>query len=128
MSKKIEKNRTGKSQRPLPQRQGTGPVKAKKYLGQHFLKDEDIARQISETLSLDGYKNVIEIGPGTGVLTKYLLLRDTNLVAMDLDPDSVVYLKHSFPAEHPKILQREGSFRVVEADFLQYDLSGLFGD
>ncbi|HET8738001.1 MAG TPA: 16S rRNA (adenine(1518)-N(6)/adenine(1519)-N(6))-dimethyltransferase RsmA, partial [Pricia sp.] len=47
---------------------------------------------------------------------------------MDLDPDSVVYLKHSFPAEHPKILQREGSFRVVEADFLQYDLSGLFGD
>ncbi|WP_373516972.1 rRNA adenine dimethyltransferase family protein, partial [Pricia sp.] len=104
------------------------PVKAKKYLGQHFLRDEGIARQISETLSLNGYKKVIEIGPGTGVLTKYLLLRDIDLVAMDLDADSIVYLNHSFPLEHPKVLQRSGSFQVIEADFLHYDLSQLFGD
>ena len=103
------------------------PVKAKKFLGQHFLKDEGIAKQISETLSLNGYKNVIEIGPGTGVLTKYLLLRDIDLVAMDLDADSIVYLNHSFPLEHPKVLQRKGSFKVIEADFLNYDLSQLFG-
>jgi len=104
-----------------------GPVKAKKYLGQHFLKDEGIARQISETLSLDGYKNVIEIGPGTGVLTKYLLLRDIDLVSMDLDSDSIVYLNHSFSIEHSKVLQREGSFQVIEGDFLHYDLTQLFG-
>ncbi len=104
------------------------PVKAKKYLGQHFLKDEGIARQISETLSLNGYKNVIEIGPGTGVLTKYLLLQDIDLVAMDLDADSIVYLNHSFPLEHPKLLRRSGSFQVVEADFLNYDLTQLFGN
>ncbi len=102
------------------------PIKAKKYLGQHFLKDEGIARQISETLSLNGYKNVIEIGPGTGVLTKYLLLRDINLIAIDLDPDSILYLNHSFPLEHTEVLQREGSFQVVEADFLHYDPTLLF--
>ena len=105
-----------------------GPVKAKKFLGQHFLKDEGIARQIADTLSLKGYTNVIEIGPGTGVLTKYLLLRDIDLVAMDLDADSIVYLNHSFPLEHPKVLQREGSFQVVEADFLNYNLTQLFGE
>jgi cell surface protein SprA len=48
-------------------------VKPKKYLGQHFLNDENIARKIVNSLSLSGYSNVMEIGPGTGVLTKYLL-------------------------------------------------------
>lgn len=104
-----------------------GPVKAKKHLGQHFLKDETIARQIAETLTLSNYKNVVEIGPGTGVLTKYLLQRDTNLIAMDLDSDSIIYLNHSFPLEHPKLLKRTGTFEVIEADFLQYNLNDLFG-
>ncbi|MFS4466645.1 16S rRNA (adenine(1518)-N(6)/adenine(1519)-N(6))-dimethyltransferase RsmA [Maribacter sp. 2210JD10-5] len=104
------------------------PVKAKKYLGQHFLKDEEIAKKIAETLSLEGYTDVLEIGPGTGVLTKYLLRQDIDLVAMDLDADSIVYLNHSFPLEHPKILQGKGSFKVVEADFLKYDLRLLFGE
>ncbi len=102
------------------------PVKAKKHLGQHFLKDEAIAQQIAETLSLDRYRNVIEIGPGTGVLTKYLLLRDLELVAMDLDAESIIYLNHSFPLEHPKVLAKQGSFTVLEADFLKYDLGTLF--
>lgn len=104
------------------------PVKAKKHLGQHFLKDEDIAKQIAETLTLKYCTNVIEIGPGTGVLTKYLLLQEIDLVAMDLDADSIVYLNHSFPLEHPKVLQGKGSFKVIEADFLKYDLNSLFGE
>lgn len=105
-----------------------GPVKAKKYLGQHFLKDEAIAQKIAGTLLQKEYRNIIEIGPGTGVLTKYLLLRDINLVAMDLDADSIIYLNHTFPLEHPKVLQGKGSFQVIEADFLNYDLLSLFGN
>src|SRR6056297_134199 len=105
-----------------------GPVKAKKHLGQHFLKDEDIAKKIAETLTLEHCTNVIEIGPGTGVLTKYLLLREIDLVAMDLDADSIIYLNHSFPLEHPKVLQGKGTFKVIEADFLKYDLYSLFGN
>lgn len=104
------------------------PVKAKKYLGQHFLKDEGVAQQIAETLTLKGYSNVIEIGPGTGVLTKYILRQPVHLVAMDLDTESIVYLNHSFPLEHPKVLEGEGSFKVIEADFLNYDLQSLFGE
>lgn len=104
-----------------------GPVKAKKHLGQHFLKDEEIAEKIAATLSFKGYKNVIEIGPGTGVLTKYLLMNPIDLVAMDLDSESVIYLNHSFKLEHPKVMQGEGSFKVLEADFLKYDLTQLFG-
>ena len=53
--------------------QEKGPVKAKKHLGQHFLKDETVAQKIAQTLSLEGYNNVLEIGPGMGVLTKHLL-------------------------------------------------------
>lgn len=105
-----------------------GPVRAKKHLGQHFLKSEEIAKKIAATLSGDGYRDVLEIGPGTGVLTKYLLMRDIDLVAMDLDADSIVYLNHSFPLEHPKLLDRSGSFRVMEADFLQADLHAIFDD
>lgn len=104
-----------------------GPVKAKKHLGQHFLKDEGIAKQIAETLSMEGYRDVIEIGPGTGVLTKYLLERDIDLVAMDLDKESIEYLNHSFLLEHPKSAQGKAVLKVVEADFLRVDLASLFG-
>ena len=102
------------------------PVKAKKYLGQHFLKDEEIAKKIAYTLSMEGYTNVLEIGPGTGVLTKYLLQRSMNLVAMELDEESVIYLKHSFQLEHNEILQQNNSLEIIQADFLKYDLSTLF--
>lgn len=108
--------------------QDKGPIKAKKHLGQHFLKDEKIAQDIADTLSFEGYTNVIEIGPGTGVLTKYLLQKDIDLVAMDLDEESIIYLNHSFPLEHNKVMQRERSFKVLEADFLKYDLSTIFGE
>jgi len=105
-----------------------GPVKAKKHLGQHFLKDEAIAKQIADTLLQKEYQNVIEIGPGTGVLTKYLLLRNSNLVAMDLDTESITYLNQTFPLEHPKAFEGDGSFKVIEADFLNFDIQTLFGD
>ncbi|WGK66046.1 16S rRNA (adenine(1518)-N(6)/adenine(1519)-N(6))-dimethyltransferase RsmA [Croceiramulus getboli] len=103
------------------------PVRAKKHLGQHFLKDEGIAQRIADTLSLDGYSHVLEIGPGTGVLTKYLLLKDIHLVAMDLDRESIAYLREEFPLAHPKITQSH-RFQILEADFLNYDLSSLFDD
>lgn len=108
--------------------QNNSAVKAKKHLGQHFLKDEAIAQKIAETLSLQGYKSVLEIGPGTGVLTKFLLLRDIDLIAMDLDQESIVYLKHSFPLEHANVLQKNTRLNIVEADFLKFDLKKLFGD
>lgn len=109
-------------------RNSQSPVRAKKHLGQHFLKDEDIARQIAETLSHNGYSNVLEIGPGTGVLTKYLLQTDMDLVAMDLDEESIDYLKHNFPLEHNDVMQRKGEFTVLEADFLKADTQKIFGE
>ncbi|MGB5818509.1 MAG: 16S rRNA (adenine(1518)-N(6)/adenine(1519)-N(6))-dimethyltransferase RsmA [Saonia sp.] len=108
--------------------QEDSPVKAKKYLGQHFLKDEGIAKRIAETLSFEGYRDVIEIGPGTGMLTKYLLHQELNLVAMDLDSDSIIYLNHSFPLEHAATMHQKATFTVLEADFLKYDLLTLFGN
>ncbi|SHG71814.1 16S rRNA (adenine(1518)-N(6)/adenine(1519)-N(6))-dimethyltransferase RsmA [Flagellimonas flava] len=102
-------------------------VKAKKHLGQHFLKDESIAQKIADTLSLKGYKNVLEIGPGMGVLTKYLLSRDLDLVAMDLDEESIVYLNHSFRLEHPKLFDQNNRLNIIEADFLKFDLNQLYG-
>ena len=67
-------------------------VKAKKYLGQHFLKDMEIARQIAESLVLDGRTSVLEIGPGMGVLTQFLLQNPLiDLTAVELDGESVEY-------------------------------------
>jgi 16S rRNA (adenine1518-N6/adenine1519-N6)-dimethyltransferase len=106
----------------------SSPVKAKKHLGQHFLKDEDIAKQIADTLTFKGYENAIEIGPGTGVLTKYILEQDINLVAMDLDSESIIYLNHSFFLEQPQFIGRKKDFKVIEADFLKYDVTTLFGN
>ena len=128
MAKMRNKKGSYKKQKRTYHEQDNTAVKAKKHLGQHFLKDEKIAQQIAATLTLDGYTKVIEVGPGTGVLTKYLLLRDIDLVAMDLDAESIVYLNHSFPIEHPKLIQQNNSFNVLEADFLKFDLKQLYGD
>ncbi|WP_281987825.1 16S rRNA (adenine(1518)-N(6)/adenine(1519)-N(6))-dimethyltransferase RsmA [Aquimarina aggregata] len=100
-------------------------VTAKKHLGQHFLNDEAIAKKIGDTLTLNGYQNVIEIGPGMGVLTKYIVQKDLNLIAMDLDSESIAYLNTSFQLEHNEVL-RNTSFKVLEADFLKFDLDSLF--
>jgi 16S rRNA (adenine1518-N6/adenine1519-N6)-dimethyltransferase len=78
-----------------------------------------IAEKIGDTLSMQGYKNVLEIGPGMGVLTKYLINKDVDVIAMDLDTESIAYLEEKYPNKNLKIL---------EADFLKYDLSKLFGE
>jgi len=103
-------------------------VRAKKHLGQHFLKDENIAKKIGDTLTLNGYKNVVEIGPGMGVLTKYILQKDLDLIAMDLDTESITYLNTSFQLEHAQEVRKGNSFQVLEADFLKYNLDTLFTD
>ncbi len=128
MSKKKKKEKYKHQPKRKGARQEDSPIKAKKHLGQHFLRDEGIAKQIAGTLSLEGYRDVIEIGPGTGVLTKYLLERDMDLVAMDLDRESIDYLNNSFPLEHPESMEDKGVLKVVEADFLKFDLSSLFGN
>jgi 16S rRNA (adenine1518-N6/adenine1519-N6)-dimethyltransferase len=100
-------------------------VKAKKHLGQHFLKDETVAQRIAASLSYEGYDEVLEIGPGTGVLTKYILRKGIKVTAMELDSESVVYLKHSFSLEHPKLIN-DKTFQVIEADFLKFDISKIY--
>lgn len=92
-------------------------VKPKKALGQHFLKDLQIARQIAETL--DAYKGmpVLEIGPGMGVLTQFLLDAGHDLTVVELDRESVAYLEKNFP-------RLEG--RIFAEDFLRLDLSRIF--
>jgi len=91
-------------------------VKAKKYLGQHFLKDMEIARQIAESLVLDGRTSVLEIGPGMGVLTQFLLQNPLiDLTAVELDGESVEYLHKHYP-----------DLKVIEADFLKMDLKSYF--
>ncbi len=102
------------------------PVKAKKYLGQHFLKDEGIAKEIANSLLMNDYQNVLEIGPGTGILTKYLLPRNINLIAIDLDSESIAFLKNDFHRTNPDASLANGTFQLIEADFLKYDLSTLF--
>ncbi|WP_203256087.1 16S rRNA (adenine(1518)-N(6)/adenine(1519)-N(6))-dimethyltransferase RsmA [Hyunsoonleella ulvae] len=92
-------------------------VRAKKHLGQHFLRDENIAQKIADTLSLNGYKNVLEIGPGMGVLTKYLLKRDTTTYVIEIDSESVEYLQANYLNLAP---------RIIEKDFLKYDLNEVF--
>ncbi|TXE16264.1 16S rRNA (adenine(1518)-N(6)/adenine(1519)-N(6))-dimethyltransferase RsmA [Psychroserpens burtonensis] len=94
-------------------------VRAKKHLGQHFLNDENIAKDIADTLTLEGYKQVLEIGPGTGVLTKYLLKKDIKTHVIEIDRESVEYLKANY---------LNLADRVYEEDFLKYDLTEVFKD
>lgn len=92
-------------------------VRAKKFLGQHFLTDEGIARRIVDSLSPSA-RNVLEIGPGMGVLTKYLIDRpDTDFHVVEIDRESVAWLHEHYEGLH-----------VIEGDFLKMDLSDLFHD
>ena len=91
-------------------------VKAKKHLGQHFLTDENIAKKIADTLSLKGYEHVLEIGPGMGVLSKYLFEKDIKVSLIELDNESVDYLKAHFINQ---------DFAVHNEDFLKFDLQEI---
>lgn len=93
-------------------------VRAKKALGQHFLTDQSIARSIVDALTQDAERNVLEIGPGMGVLTQYLLQReDIDLKMVELDGESVDYLLTHFKNLPGKIYQ---------ADYLRLDIHRLF--
>ena len=92
-------------------------VKAKKHLGQHFLRDENIAEKIANSLSLKGYDKVLEIGPGMGVLTKYLLQKDVTTYVIEIDSESVEYLQANFLNLAP---------RIIEKNFLKFDLNEVF--
>ncbi|GET44947.1 16S rRNA (adenine(1518)-N(6)/adenine(1519)-N(6))-dimethyltransferase RsmA [Capnocytophaga felis] len=92
-------------------------VKAKKHLGQHFLKDLNIAEKIADTLSLKGYTKVLEIGPGMGVLTQFLLKKDTEVHVIEIDKESVSYLEKNFPT-----LQKN----IISGDFLKFDILSYF--
>lgn len=94
-------------------------VKPKKALGQHFLKDLQIAERIADTLSDYKQLPVLEIGPGMGVLTQFLLEKGHDLTVVELDMESVDYLEQNFPALEGKILAE---------DFLRLDLGKLFPD
>lgn len=94
-------------------------VKAKKHLGQHFLKDESIAKDIADALTLQGYDKVLEIGPGMGVLTKYLLEKPVETYVIEIDTESVNYLTAHYP---------ELGSRIISEDFLRYNLNTVFGD
>ncbi|MBD3890323.1 16S rRNA (adenine(1518)-N(6)/adenine(1519)-N(6))-dimethyltransferase RsmA [Olleya marilimosa] len=101
------------------QKHNNHQVKAKKFLGQHFLEDESIAKDIADALTLNGYKNVLEIGPGMGVLTKYLLQKPITTYVIEIDTESVEYLQNNYLNLAP---------RIIEKDFLKYDLSQTFKD
>jgi 16S rRNA (adenine1518-N6/adenine1519-N6)-dimethyltransferase len=92
-------------------------VKAKKHLGQHFLKDENIAKDIADTLQLEGYSDILEIGPGMGVLTKYLLEKPINTYVIEIDTESVTYLDENYPKLKDKIISK---------DFLKYNINEIF--
>lgn len=92
-------------------------VKAKKYLGQHFLTDESVAENIANSLSFKGYKNVLEIGPGMGMLTKYLLKKEVTTHVIEIDKESVEYLQANY---------LNLASRIIEKDFLKYDLNEVF--
>lgn len=93
-------------------------VRAKKHLGQHFLRDKEIARRIAESLDVISSTQVLEIGPGMGVLTQFLLEnKDIKLTAVEVDSESVVYLHEHYP-----------DLKVIEGDFLKMDLRTLFAE
>ena len=92
-------------------------VSAKKHLRQHFFKDESIAKVIADTLSLEGYSKILEIGPGMGVLTQYLLDKPTETFVIEIDKESVAYL-----GVHYSKLDNH----IIAKDFLKYDLNEVF--
>jgi 16S rRNA (adenine1518-N6/adenine1519-N6)-dimethyltransferase len=92
-------------------------VTPKKGLGQHFLKDFAIARQISDSLTGTGYNSVLEIGPGMGILTGFLLERGfSDFRVIEIDNESVFYLKDKYP----------GLENIIKGDFLDFDIEANF--
>jgi 16S rRNA (adenine1518-N6/adenine1519-N6)-dimethyltransferase len=96
-------------------------VSAKKHLGQHFLTDKNIASKIVDSLRYEGkYTQVLEVGPGMGVLSDFLLQKpDLETYLIDIDTESYTFLKKKYP---------QVGDRLINADFLQMDFNALFPD
>lgn len=95
-------------------------VRAKKNLGQHFLKDKAIAQRIVDSLHANAVNKVLEIGPGMGVLTQYLLKKQSfETYAVEIDRESVDYLNDHYP---------EMKARIISSDFLRMRLDQLFNE
>jgi len=92
-------------------------VKAKKYLGQHFLNNNDMAEKITNFLSYNNYQHLLEIGPGMGILTKHILNKDIDFHLIEIDSESVLYLNEKFP---------DLKKNIIEGDFLKFDLVNHF--
>jgi 16S rRNA (adenine1518-N6/adenine1519-N6)-dimethyltransferase len=88
----------------------------KKSLGQHFLKDENICRKIVEELQKLTFSRLLEVGPGGGALTKYLIqLPDIDFKAVEIDDEKVAFLKHTYPVLQDKIIHK--SFLDIDPPF-----------
>ena len=94
-----------------------GLVKPKKFLGQHFLRDLGIASDIADTVDTCPELPVLEVGPGMGVLTQFLMKKEREVKVVELDFESVAYLKENFAA-------LEG--HIIEDDFLKLKLENIF--
>jgi 16S rRNA (adenine1518-N6/adenine1519-N6)-dimethyltransferase len=95
-------------------------IQAKKSFGQHFLTNEHIAAKIADGLIAEGaYSKVLEVGPGKGFLTKYLLEKSYELFVVEADKDMVTYLAEHFPTLTPN---------VIGEDFLKIDFAQIFGN
>ena len=92
-------------------------VKPKKFLGQHFLTDLSVASRIADTVDMCPGIPVLEVGPGMGVLTQFLLKKERELKVVEIDRESVPYLHTHFP---------ELGDNIIEADFLKMDLKTVF--
>ncbi|MDH3796071.1 MAG: 16S rRNA (adenine(1518)-N(6)/adenine(1519)-N(6))-dimethyltransferase RsmA, partial [Flavobacteriaceae bacterium] len=100
-------------------------VRPKKHLGQHFLKDSETARKIANTLEGKDYDILIEVGPGTGLLTEHLLSLKKHLILFEIDQESVRYLKQwlSEAAENNNDINTD--INIVEENFLKSDLQRI---
>ena len=92
-------------------------VKPKKFLGQHFLKDLKVAQDIADTVDTFPELPVLEVGPGMGVLTQFLVKKDRLVKVVEVDYESVAYLREAYPSLED---------HIIEDDFLKMNLHRLF--
>ena len=98
------------------------PIRPKKHLGQHFLHDEQLAQRIANILRAEEYEIIMEVGPGTGMLTKYLLHKNKDLIVFEIDKESVAYLESEFTDEYVKD-SFSHRFHIISENFLEQDLA-----
>ena len=93
-------------------------IHPKKKLGQHFLTDLNIAKKIANLIDYGPHQNILEIGPGTGVLTQFLVSKTAALYLIEVDKESIHFLKKKFSPEE---------LNLIQGDFLKLDLKTIFG-